>query len=602
MKSSNIRPFHALWGYTKGYRPLFVLNFLLLFAELLLSFVSPLVLSVTIDSVLGSIPLNSPWYFTWIVNLSGGISYVKTHIWVMSVLMVTMAALSGLLSFIRPTLLDSAAFSINERLFARFYNHLQRLPYSYLAKSNTGDLLQRATSDMHTIRKFYRSHCMDFFRTIFLVAVGIMLMASLNLPLTLIAVVPLPIIVAFSLYFVPKIDAEAEKYEKQDSRLYSVIQENITGKRVVQAFGRGNFERDKLHKQNEQFRHQHIAFNLKLRQLWLGLDVLAAMELTLVTVAGVIFTVNNRITIGQFTAFLAYARIFLGPVQDFGKVLSKITQTKVAVRRVEEVLNEPEEDISGGILAPPMTGNIVLENLHFSFGNTPLFTGLNLTIRSGETIAILGGTGSGKSTLAALLTRLYEPDSGRITIGGTDIRDIDRHYLRKRIGLMMQEPYLYSKTVQKNIGIRSAAYSDDEIHEAAKTACIHEDIIGFPDGYDTVIGERGVTLSGGQRQRVSIARSIIGSCDILIFDDTLSAVDTRTDHEIRSALKGAQETATTIIISHRISTLMEADRIAVLGNGIIQELGTHEELLTIPKGVYRRVYGIQTSQHIEGRQ
>lgn len=597
MKSTNIHPMRALWGYTKGERALFVLGFLLLLAELLLSFVSPLVLSVTIDSVLGSIPLNTPWYFTWIMNLSGGISYIKTHIWVMSVLMVIMAALSGLLSFLRPTILNSAAFSINERLFARFYDHVQRLPYSYLVSANTGDLLQRATSDMHTIRKFYRNQCLDFLRTLFLVVIGFFLMASLNLPLTIIAFLPFPVIVAFSLFFVPKIDKVAEKYEAQDGHLHSVIQENITGKRVVQAFGRGSFEKEKLEKENKKYRILAIAFNQKLVELWFGLDLLAGLELTLITVAGVVFTVRGHITLGQFTAFLAYTRIFLGPVQDFGKVLGAITRTKVAVRRVEEILLEPEEDPVAEGISPPMNGEIELSHVSFAYGENQVFRDLNLIIRPGETIAILGGTGSGKSTLAALLVRLYDPDSGRITIGGTDIRKINKHHLRSRIGMMMQEPYLYSKTIRENIGIRSTDFSLGEIQEAAKAACIHEDITAFPEGYETVIGERGVTLSGGQRQRTSIARSIIGNCDILIFDDTLSAVDTRTDREIRAALKARQKAATTIIISHRITTLMEADRIVVLGSGTVQESGTHAELMQIPDGIYRRVYEIQTNQY-----
>lgn len=585
----------AVWDYTQGYRGRLTLAFAVLLGELLLSFVTPLVLSVTIDSVLGGMPLNTPWYFTWILNLCGGITYIRSHIIIMSVLIVVMAALSGGLSFLRPCLTHSAAFSIAQKISDHYYDHVQKLPFAYHAGAKTGDLIQRAISDIDTIRRFFSSQLLEFLRTLFLLVVGFFLMASLNLPLTLISFILFPVIVADSMVFIPKIDKIANDFEEQDGRVYTVIQENLTGMRVVRAFGREAFERDKLYVENEKLRAHLIAFNHKLVELWFSLDLLSGLQLSLITVVGVIFTATGRITLGQYTAFLAYTRIFLQPIQDFGKVLGSMTRTRIAVRRVEEIMAEPEEDPVANGKRPPLHGDITFNHVNFAYDSAPVFEDLSFTIHGGETIAILGGTGSGKTTLVSLLQRLYDPDSGCITIGGTDVQEIQKEYLRDRIGMVMQEPYLYSKTIGKNIGIKRSEFTPEEIQEAAKIACVHEDIVSFPEGYETVIGERGVTLSGGQKQRVAIARAIIAESDILIFDDALSAVDTQTDQNIRSALKQRRKGVTTIIISHRVSTLMEADRIFVLKGGKIAEAGTHEELLTVPDGIYRRVYEIQTS-------
>ncbi len=584
----------AIWRYTKGQRVKFMLAFLLLILELLLSFVTPLVLSVTIDSVIGSAPLSAPWYFTWLLSLCGGLSFIRSHMIIMSILIVVMALLSGLLSFLRPCLTASAAFHTAKTLRDRFYQHVQNLPYRYLSETQTGDLVQRATSDIDTTQRFLSNVMLELLRTVFLLAVGFVLMASLNLPLTLISFAMVPVIIADSLIFVKKIDRLAESFEHQESQVYTVIQENLTGARVVRAFGRERFELDKMQVENEKLRSSLFALNGMLARLWCSLDILTGIQIAAVTIFGIIFTVNGRITLGQYTAFLSYVTIFLMPVQDFGRVLGSFSRALIAAGRVEEILEVPEEDPTTHGLTPPMSGDICFRDVSFSFGDAPVLQHLNLTIHGGETVAILGGTGSGKSTIIQLLERLYEPDSGFISIGGINIQEIGKHYLRDHIGMVMQEPYLYSKTIGANIGIKDAAPNADQITAAAKIACIHEDIMHFSAGYDTVIGERGVTLSGGQKQRVAIARAILEDSDILIFDDALSAVDTHTDQSIRAALKQRRSGVTTIIISHRISTLMEADRIFVLSQGSVAESGTHQQLIQKEDGLYRRVYDIQT--------
>lgn len=586
----------SLWRYTRGQRKKFLLAFCLLILELLMSFVTPLVLSVTIDSVIGNAPLNVPWYFAILLNLCGGLSYIRQHIVIMSVLIVVMAALSGLLAFLRPSLTASAALQSAKALRDRFYAHVQNLPYAYLTATQTGDLVQRATSDIDTTQRFLSNVMLDLLRTVFLLVVGFVLMASLNLPLTLISFVMVPFIVIDSLIFVKKIDAIVKKFEDQESKVYTVIQENLTGARVVRAFGRQRFELDKMAAENQALKEALLSLNGMLAKLWCSLDILTGIQIAAVTICGIIFTVHGTITLGQYTAFLSYVTIFLMPVQDFGRVLGSFSRALIAVGRVEEILEVPTEDPTADGVTPPLSGDISFRDVCFSYGEAPVLSHLNLTIGGGETVAILGGTGSGKSTLIQLLQRLYEPTSGKITIGGVDIAGIQKHYLRDRIGMVMQEPYLYSRTIGENIGIKDAVPNFEHITAAAKIACVHEDIMDFAQGYDTVIGERGVTLSGGQKQRVAIARAILGDSDILIFDDALSAVDTRTDQSIRAALKQRRKGVTTIIISHRISTLMEADRIFVLSHGQVAESGTHQELIQIENGLYRRVYDIQTRQ------
>ena len=585
-----------LWQYTKGYRRYMLLAFCLLLLELGLSFASPLVLSVTIDSVLDAKPLNAPGYFHWILSLCGGIEYIREHIIVMAVLTVVMAALAGALSFIRPCLTGSAAFHISENLRNRFYRHVGRLPFSYLSATPTGDLIQRATSDIDTVQRFMSGVLLELLRTVFLLAVGFLIMGSLNLPLTLLSFALTPAIVLDSFWFIRRIDRIVERYEGQESKVYTVIQENLTGARVVRAFGRERFELEKLTENNEALREEHIALNRILVRLWFTLDLLSGIQIALITIVGVVFTVRGSITLGQYTAFLSYVMIFLMPVQNFGRVLGNISRTGVAAGRLEAIMQEKEEDYVDGGLMPPLSGDIVLDHVSFSFGSEKVLNDLSFTIHGGETVAILGGTGSGKTTLMYLLQRLYDPDSGTITIGGTDIRAIDKRHLRRRIGLMMQEPFLFSRSIRENLSIQNPDAEEADVERAAAIANIHEDILSFEAGYDTLVGERGVTLSGGQKQRVSIARTILGSHDILIFDDALSAVDTRTDQSIRQALRDRKAGTTTILISHRVSTLMEADRILVLEQGSLAEQGSHQELMQIPSGIYRRVFEIQTAK------
>ena len=590
----------ALLRYTRGFRLPILLSFLLMALELILGFISPLVLAVTIDSVLDTKPVNVAWYFSWFVPAVGGVEVIRRNLWIMAAAILGMTLLSGLVRFARARLNTRAGEGSVRRLRDRLYAHIQRLPYRWHAAAQTGDVIQRATTDVDTVRRFLSGMLLEFVRTILMVLVGAAVMFTINTTLALITigmVIPVALVSVFNDTATTEIYTDQEEAE---GRLFTVIQENVTGIRVVRAFGRSGFELDKFSAANEENRRKLLKVDYTFASLWATLDLLCGMEYAAVLIVGILLAVRGNLTIGQFTVFVSYVFTFFWPIRGFGRVLSELSRTLVAAGRLEEILQAEEEaDLETGS-EPSLRGDIDFRDVSFSYGDNPVLQHLDMHIPGGSTAAILGGTGSGKSTLTLLLQRLYDADSGKIAIGGTDLREISKAHLRSHIGIVLQEPFLYSRSILQNIDLRSPEPDRALAEAAAKDASVHEDILSFEQGYDTVVGERGVTLSGGQKQRVAIARALAGNGDILVFDDSLSAVDTRTDAAIRDALRARRQGVTTLIISHRVTTLMEADRIFVLKDGRVAEEGTHEELMALEGGIYRRTFEIQSAAVEEG--
>lgn len=585
----------AVLRYTKGFRIPIIFSFLLLAAELVLSFIAPLVLSVTIDSVLDTKPVNVAWYFRWYIDAVGGVDHIRDHLWLMAAAALGLTVVGGVVRFARTRLNTRAGEGSVKALRDRLYAHIQRLPFAWHAAAQTGDVIQRATNDVDTVRRFNSGVLLEFVRTILMVAVGAFVMFTINSTLALITIgMVLPVAVV-SVLFHLWISRLMVTQEDAEGKLFTVMQENMTGIRVVRAFGRAAYEMDKFDAANEENRRALKKANSVFALLWSVLDVLCGLEFAAVLVVGILLVVRGKLTVGQFTVFVSYVYTFFWPIRGFGRVLTQFSRTLVAVGRLEEIFRAEEElDLEAGE-APSLKGDIVFEDLSFGYDAAPVLDHLSMTIPGGSTAAILGGTGSGKSTMMLLLQRLYEPGGGRITIGGTDIRSIRKSWLRDRIGIVLQEPFLYSRSILKNIGVKSHEPDRALVQAAARDAYIHDDILTFEEGYDTVVGERGVTLSGGQKQRVAIARALTVDSDVLIFDDSLSAVDTRTDAAIRDALKTRRAGVTTLIVSHRVTTLMEADKIFVLRGGRVAEQGSHDELMAIPNGIYRRTYEIQSA-------
>ena len=369
---------------------------------------------------------------------------------------------------------------------------------------------------------------------------------------------------------------------------------------MVRAFGREKYEIDRFDQKNNAYSDLWVYLGKLMSVFWASGDLITNLQVLTVMVLGVVFAVEGRITLGEFIAFLSYNASLTWPVRSLGRIISDMSKAGVSMERVAYILEAEEEDATDANNKPALTGDICFRNVSFAYSlDHPILKNINFTIPAGSTFAILGTTGSGKSTMVHLLNRLYDlPEGcGSITIGGTDIRDIDRQYLRQNIGMVLQEPFLFSRTIRENIGITKEQLLDEEIRHAAEIACVDESILHFTDGYDTIVGERGVTLSGGQKQRVAIARMLMKEAPILVFDDSLSAVDTETDNKIRKELKKEMEKATVIMISHRITSLMQADCIIVMDKGEIQQMGTHDQLIQ-QEGPYKDIYEIQMNSDI----
>lgn len=591
---NNRKQLQALNNYCRGYRWIIVCSFFFMLAELALSFVSPLIMSVTIDSVLDTKPLDAPAYFVWFIDSAGGLEHIRDNLWIMALAIVVLSAAGGLMRFLRSVLTNYAGEHAVKDLRDRLYSHIQRLPFSYHANAQTGDLIQRATNDVETVRRFLSNIFVELVRIILLFFIGVAVMVSLNVKLALISLILVPVVIAASLLFFRKIQVLNTRCEEDEGQVFNVIQENITGIRVVRAFGRHGFEMQKFLAKNDKLRQSTVDVDYMFANLWTCLDFICGMQTVLVSVFGIWLAVHGELSLGTFTAFLSYVYLFFWPIRGLGRIITRFSRSLIATSRIEEIFSAKEEDELYTGDTPDLRGDIVFSDVSFCYDAVPVLDHLNMTIPAGKTVAILGGTGSGKSTLAHLLLRLYEPTGGEITVGGEPLNRICKKYLRDRVGIVLQEPFLYSKTILQNIAIKTPRPDVEKVYATAKQTAIHDNIMGFDKGYDTEVGERGVTLSGGQKQRVAIARTLMSDSDILIFDDSLSAVDTRTDAQIRESLRLRRAGVTTVIISHRVTTLMEADKIFVLKNGRIAEEGTHEELLRLG-GIYKATYDIQNA-------
>ena len=558
---------------------------------------TPQIIRMTVDSIIGSEEL--PGWFT-ALGLQRLLQGDTARVLLLAAAAVLAAAiLSGVFSFLARINTARASENAIKSLRDALYGHIQKLPFSWHTAHQTGEIIQRCTSDVEVIRNFVSAQMVEVFRIVFLIVMTMAIMFSMNVKISLVVAVFIPIIALYSFFFSSKISKRFMDADIAEGKLSSTVQENLTGVRVVRAFGRENFEIERFDERNNHFADLWIRLGHMMTTYWSTGDFIMALQVLTVICVGTVSAVHGKITLGEFLAFVSYNATLTWPVRSLGKILAEMSKTGVSLERVSYILlAEPEHDPPRA-LQPPMDRDISFEHVTFGYENQkPVLDDVTFTIPAGSTFAILGGTGSGKTTLMHLLNRLYdlEPGCGRITIGGVDISRIGRGYLRKNVAIVLQEPFLFSRTIRENIGITAQERDRDAMLEyvraAARSACVDEAIEGFAQGYETVVGERGVTLSGGQKQRVAIARMLTQNAPVMIFDDSLSAVDAETDAKIRQQLKEKMGSATTILISHRITTLMQADRILVLDNGRVADLGTHEELIARP-GIYRDIYEIQ---------
>ena len=525
---------------------------------------------------------------------------VRQALLLAAILVVAAAVLSGIFNYLSKMCLAKGSENFLKSIRDTLYHHTQYLPFSWHVQHQTGEIIQRCTSDVEVIRNFVCRQLPEVFRICFLIILYLGIMFSMNVPITLAAAAFFPVIIGYSAFFHSRIGKRFQDADEAEGALSSTVQENLTGVRVVRAFGREKYEIDRFDQKNNAYSDLWVYLGKLMSVFWASGDLITNLQVLTVMVLGVVFAVEGRITLGEFIAFLSYNASLTWPVRSLGRIISDMSKAGVSMERVAYILEAEEEDATDANNKPALTGDICFRNVSFAYSlDHPILKNINFTIPAGSTFAILGTTGSGKSTLVHLLNRLYDlPEGcGSITIGGTDIRDIDRQYLRQNIGMVLQEPFLFSRTIRENIGITKEKLLDEEIRHAAEIACVDESIQHFTDGYDTIVGERGVTLSGGQKQRVAIARMLMKQAPVLVFDDSLSTVDTETDNKIRKELKKEMEKATVIMISHRITSLMQADCIIVMDKGEIQQMGTHDQLIQ-QDGPYKDIYEIQMNSDI----
>lgn len=587
MKIQN-RKFRITAKFFTGAKKYFVMAVFASFITTILNSLTPQIFRFTIDSVLGS----------------NQYPFLSEHLWIMALVVIGVAVMSGIFLYVGRvgTALAGETFAKNMR--DALFVHVQKLPMSWHDKNQTGDIIQRCTSDVEVIRNFVVTQLLEVFRTSFLVIVSFAMMMSMNVKLSLIVLAFVPVVVLYLAIFYRLIARRFTDADEAEGELSTVVQENATGVRVVRAFGREKFEMDRFREKNDAFAKLWIKLGTLSGLYWGVGDLITGLQVVTIIVLGAVEAVRGTISVGEFVAFASYNTTLVWPIRGLGRILSDMSKAGVSFERVDYIIRGEEEGYSEQKRkSEQLTEDIQFSHVSFSYEDgQDVLSDVSFEIPAGTTFGILGGTGSGKSTIVQLLTRLYEceENGGTIRIGGRDIREIPLEELRDKVGMVLQEPFLYSRTIKENICASRPDASMEEIRKAAQIACVDDAIMSFPDGYDTLVGERGVTLSGGQRQRVAIARMLLSRSPVMVFDDSLSAVDAKTDYQIRLALKKERGDSTLILISHRITTLMGADQIMVLNHGKIEELGTHEELIE-REGIYRKIYEIQMS-HDDRRQ
>jgi ATP-binding cassette subfamily B protein len=518
-------------------------------------------------------------------------------VWLIAFGFLAFAAMQGVFTYLSGRFAAKTSEGAIQRLRNFLFDHLQNLSFSYHAKTDTGDLIQRSTSDVDALRRFFNDQAIGIGRISLLFIINFIAILRLNLRLGLLSIIAVPFILVTSIYFFKKVSKAYEAYQEQDAVLSTTLQENLSGVRVVKAFARQSYEIEKF-KQTNWEKFQRGKKLLTIHSLfWPISDILCGAQMLAGYLIGALMAIRGEISIGEYLAYAGLIIWLIYPLRGLGRFIVQMSNGLVSYDRIYKIIKEDREPLDQGNYKPRggIKGAFEFKQVSFEYEeNDQVLHDINFQIGAGKKIALLGSTGSGKTTLVNLIPRFYEYTSGEILLDGFDLRLYSRRYLRKNIGIVEQEPFLFSRSMRDNItyGV-DHDISQEEVEKAAKIAAIHDVILSFPDGYRTMVGERGVTLSGGQKQRVAIARTLLRDPKILIFDDSTSSVDTETEAQIRTAMQALMEDRTTFIIAHRIQSIMDADLILVLDGGRIVQHGTHKELVRV-EGIYQQIFNIQT--------
>lgn len=521
----------------------------------------------------------------------------EVDLWVIAIGFVGLFLVQGGATFFSQRAAAFTAESTVKRLRDYLYDHIQNLTFAYHAKTDTGDLIQRCTSDVDAIRRFFADQAIGLGRIVILFIVNFIAIMRLNTRLALISVIVVPFVVFVSIFFFRKVAKAYEAYQEQDAILSTTLQENLSGVRVVKAFAQQPYEIDKFKKDNlEKYRRGRKLLTIH-SLFWPISDILCGAQLLAGYYIGARMVIDGSIGVGTYMAYAGLVIWIIYPLRNLGRMIVQMSNGLVSYDRLYKIIREDREPLDKGSITrnKVIKGDINFQNVSFHYDDgAEVLQDISFDCKAGMAIALLGSTGSGKTSLVNLLPRFYDFTSGVITLDDMDLRLYTRRFLRDQIGIVEQEPFLFSRSIYENItfGIKGKV-SKAEVEEAAKMAAVHDVILTFPEGYKTLVGERGVTLSGGQKQRIAIARTFLKDPRILILDDSTSSVDAETEVHIQAAIEKLMENRTTFIIAHRVQSIMKADLILVMDKGHIIQKGTHQELIK-QEGIYRSIFDIQT--------
>lgn len=587
----------TVFYFLKGCKRYFALAILFVFFQVIFDLVNPKIMGYTVDYIVNDLS-HTPQIIISFINSLGGRDYIMTHLWIVALIVVMVGVLCGISRYLFRLFNSLGGEKLAKRMRDILFEHILKLPYKWHDINKTGDIIQRCTSDVDVIRNFVQEQLVNLIRMIAMIIFALYFMMRIQVLLTICACLFILVIIIYSSIFHGRLGDKFQKVDEEEGRLSATAQENLAGVRVVRAFGREMYEKKRFEDKNEVYINHWVEMMSLLAKFWTLSDFVKNTQMLSIMALGAFFAVSGNITAGQYVSFIAYNLLIVQPMVELGRVISDMSKAGVSIDRLKYIIDSAVEEDDEDAVDFPVGGDIVFDGVSFSYDKKMVLENVNMTIKKGETVGILGGTGSGKSTLMLLLDGLYDLTNGSISINGVDIRKIKKHELRKNIGFVLQEPYLFSRSLRDNITISLEDYDNEQLENAVETACLKPAISKFVEGYNTYVGEKGVTLSGGQKQRTAIAQMLIDDPDIMIFDDSLSAVDAKTDVAIRRGLKKAGEDKTVIIISHRITTIMGADHIYVFDHGKIAENGSHDELIA-QNGIYNRIYNLQRNAREE---
>ena len=531
----------------------------------------------------------------WLITAGRGDGYLMEHLWLLPLWSGVGGALEVLILVGFYLLRNLASTRINKTMELTVFTHMNRLPYSYFKSHKAGDILQVAGTDLNTLRRFMIRDIPNLENTTLLIVFCLLVLVSLDWRYALIVSIPIAAMFVYAAFLVRPVRAAYRASDEEEAKMVSRISDSLQAVRVVKAYVGERKEIASFEKTVVSYRKAYMKWNRLSAAFNASTDIFVFGTSALALGLGIALVHNGQIGVGTLVISCLYVNRVIWPVRGAASVLANFGQAMAASDRVSAILEEKEEDTTTG-LTPPLTGDIVFSHVSFSYpdGNgEKALDDVSFSIKAGTSAAIMGKTGAGKSTIALLLSRLYDYDSGSITIGGYELKDIQRKYLRKHIGLVLQDPYLFSKSIKENLALAAPKATDEEIASAARIADLDRAIASFPLGYETPVGEKGVTLSGGQRQRVAIAQALVEKAPILVLDDSLSAVDAETDLAIRQRMRESEEKRTSLIVTHRVNSARGADKILVFDQGRLIQEGPHEKL-SKEAGLYREIFAIQS--------